>query len=308
MKAKKSAIKRMIAICLTAVMTLAMATTAFAKEAEATPMRVPEKGNLTVHVNDRNTLENQTINVYKLFELSVNAGHYAYTVNETFKEPIATALGLPATATSEDLYNKLKTYHANGSEIQKFADDFTAAALGKKLNATKTSGKITVKETKEYKFTDVDYGYYLVYQTGTKEIQSSLVSVDKPEATVNLKGEAPKITKKADEKADTVQIGQVVTYTVTGTIPDTTGYERYTYKIHDTLTDGLDFVTDQTGNTAATTPLNVDVQIGEEKVQKPADLSGINNRTMTLNLSDWIRSKQDKKRTGIYRYILCKSK
>lgn len=295
MKAKKSAIKRMMAICLTAVMTLAMATTAFAKEAEATPMRVPEKGNLTVHVNDRNTLENQTINVYKLFELSVNAGHYAYTVNETFKEPIATALGLPATATSEDLYNKLKTYHANGSEIQKFADDFTAAALGKKLNATKTSGKITVKETKEYKFTDVDYGYYLVYQTGTKEIQSSLVSVDKPEATVNLKGEAPKITKKADEKADTVQIGQVVTYTVTGTIPDTTGYERYTYKIHDTLTDGLDFVTDQTGNTAATTPLNVDVQIGEEKVQKPADLSGINNRTMTLNLSDWIRSKQDKK-------------
>ena len=141
MKAKKSAIKRMIAICLTAVMTLAMATTAFAKEAEATPMRVPEKGNLTVHVNDRNTLENQTINVYKLFELSVNAGHYAYTVNETFKEPIATALGLPATATSEDLYNKLKTYHANGSEIQKFADDFTAAALGKKLNATKTSGE-----------------------------------------------------------------------------------------------------------------------------------------------------------------------
>ena len=47
-----------------------------------------------------------------------------------------------------------------------------------------------MKETKEYKFTDVDYGYYLVYQTGTKELQSSLVSVDKPEATVNLKGEA----------------------------------------------------------------------------------------------------------------------
>ena len=35
MKAKKSAIKRMIAICLTAVMTLAMATTAFAEEAKA---------------------------------------------------------------------------------------------------------------------------------------------------------------------------------------------------------------------------------------------------------------------------------
>ena len=45
----------------------------------------------------------------------------------------------------------------------------------------------------------------------------------------------------------------MVTYTVTGTIPDTTGYERYIYKIHDTLTAGLDFVEDADGKEVVNT-------------------------------------------------------
>ena len=75
---------------------------------------------------------------------------------------------------------------------------------------TATSGKLGKVES--HKFEGLGYGYYLVYQTGTKEIQSSLVSVDKPEATVNLKGEAPSIAKTAN--TETVEIGQVVTYTI----------------------------------------------------------------------------------------------
>lgn len=58
--------------------------------------------------------------------------------------------------------------------------DFTAAALTAGTAETVTSGKLGKVES--HKFEGLDYGYYLVYQTGTKEIQSSLVSVDKPEA------------------------------------------------------------------------------------------------------------------------------
>ena len=137
---------------------------------------------------------------------------------------IATALG-ESDSSSEALYNKLTSYKDNPTAIQKFADDFTAAALKDKIAETKSSGKLG--QVSEYKFTDLDYGYYLVYQTGTKELQSSLVTVDELEKTVNLKGEAPSIEKTADK--ETVEIGQVVTYTITGTIPDTTGYEQYTY-------------------------------------------------------------------------------
>ena len=61
--------------------------------------------------------------------------------------------------------------------------------------------------------------------TGGKEIQSSLVTVINAKGEVNLKTEAPSITKRADK--ETVSIGQVVKYTVTGSVPDTTGYEQY---------------------------------------------------------------------------------
>ena len=279
-------VKRMLAVLLAAIMTLAMATTAFAAEAP--------KGSLTVRVNQNNTLEGQTIKVYKLFDLTVSESHYAYTVNETYKSAIATALGLQDTATSEELYEKLAKYTTDSAEIQKFADDFTAAALTAGTEATSTSNKIT-EAVESYAFNDLDYGYYLVYQTGTKEIQSSLVSVDKATAEVSLKGEAPSIEKTAN--AETVEIGQVVTYTITGTIPDTIGYDSYVYKIKDTLTTGLDFVKDADGTVVDDiNAYPVSVKIGEgQATPQTAKLSGDNNRTMTLDLSQWIKENQTSK-------------
>lgn len=292
MRAMKKATKRMIALFLTAIMTLAMAATSFATMTEPMPAAATEKGSLTVNVNESNTLEGQIIKLYKLFDLSVSGDHYAYSVNETYKNAIATALEMEDTSTSEALYNKLAKYKSNSAEIQKFADDFTTAALTAGTEATVTSeklGKVT-----EHKFENLAYGYYLVYQTGTKEIQSSLVSVDKENAEVNLKGEAPSIEKTADK--ETVEIGQVVTYTIKGTIPDTTGYDSYVYKIKDTLTNGLDFVTDAQGETLATNPYLVSVKIGEaDAAEQSAVLSGEGNRTMTLDLSTWIKKNQESK-------------
>lgn len=284
-------VKRMLAVLLAAIMTLAMATTAFAAEAP--------KGSLTVSVNQNNTLKGQTIKVYKLFDLTVSESHYAYTVNETYKAAIATALKLPGTATSENLYNKLAGYTSNSNDIQKFADDFTAAALIAKTEATKTAKNLGVVTS--HTFDGLDYGYYLVYQTGTKELQSSLVSVDKAGVTeVVLKGEAPSITKDAkdpvnDNPIDSVEIGQIVKYVITGTIPDTTGYDKYQYIIHDTLTDGLDFV-DQNGTEPSGTSYSVSVQIGSNgATTQTATLSGDNSRTMKLDLSQWIRDNQASK-------------
>lgn len=293
MRAMKKATKRMIALFLTAIMTLAMAATSFATMTEPMPAAATQKGSLTVKVNESNTLNGQTIKLYKLFDLSVSGSSYAYVVNETYKTAIATALGIAAeSATSEDLYKKLAEYTNDSAEIQKFADDFTAAALTAGTAETATSGKLG--EVTEHKFEKLDYGYYLVYQTGTKEIQSSLVSVDETETVVNLKGEAPSIEKTAN--AETVEIGQVVTYTITGTIPDTTGYESYVYKIKDTLTAGLDFVKDADGTEVEGTDYQVSVQIRDaQTTTETATLSGDNNRTMTLDLSAWIKKNQESK-------------
>lgn len=279
-------LKRMLAVLLTAIMTLAIATTAFAAEAP--------KGNLKITANEKNTLNGQTIKVYKLFDLSVSGKNYAYTVNSQYKQAIANALGVVASdSTSETLYKKLAGLTENSTEIQKFADDFTEAVLNGNTGETATSEKLG--NVTEHTFTGLDYGYYLVYQTGTKELQSSLVSVDKADKTIVLKGEAPSIEKTADK--ETVEIGEIVTYTIKGIIPDTTGYEQYIYKIHDTLTDGLDFVKDAKGtpiDTVSTYPVSVQIGVGNTTVQN-AQLSGKNNRTMTLDLSQWIKDNQTRK-------------
>lgn len=285
-------LKRMMAVLLAMVMALAMSVTVFAAEG---------KGSLKVKVNANNTLKGQTLNVYKLFDLSVNGTNYAYTVNETYKAGIIDALNLTEEDPEPDsaaLYNAIS--ELEGAEVQNFADAFTAFALTNSLTATKTSEKIT-SAVKDYTFDSLAYGYYLVYQTGTKELQSSLVSVDKAGVTeVDLKGEAPSITKDAkdpvnDNPIDSVEIGQIVKYVITGTIPDTTGYDQYQYIIHDTLTDGLDFV-DQNGTEPSGTSYNVSVQIGSIAATQPsATLSGINNRTMELDLSQWIRDNQASK-------------
>lgn len=283
-------LKRMMAVLLAMVMALAMSVTVFAAGGQ---------GSLKVTVNENNTLKGQTLNVYKLFDLSVSGTHYAYTVNETYKDGIIAALGLTELDPESDsaaLYNAIS--ELEGTAVQDFAEDFTAYALTNKLEATDTSGKIETAVT-EHIFNSLDYGYYLVYQTGTQELQSSLVSVAAAEETeVDLKGEAPSITKDAkdpvnDNPINSVEIGQIVKYVITGTIPDTTGYNEYQYIIHDTLTNGLDFV-DQSGTEPSDTNYSVSVQIGSAAAtQKLATLSGKNNRTMELDLSQWIRDNQE---------------
>lgn len=287
-------IKRIIALLLTAVMTMTMSVTAFAAG--------PANCSLTVNVKDGQDLKGQTINLYKLFDLSTSKSgettNYAYTVNKVagYKEALNKALGASYT-TDEDYAKAVLSLGENNSvKVQKFANDFTATALKSKLSATKTSNKITEPKT-SFDFNNLTPGYYLVYVTGGKEIQSSLVTVEKETNTVNLKTEAPSITKTADK--DTVSIGQVVKYTVTGSVPDTTGYAEYVYNIHDTLSSGLDFVNDENG--APTSDGNVKVTVAfkdatdASTAPTTATLDTANKRKMSLDFSAWVKANQTNK-------------
>lgn len=286
-------IKKLAAAMLTAIMMMTMTVTAFAAETTHT---------LTVNANGGQDLNGQTINLYKLFDVTesgtTESKNYAYTVNTQYKAALANVLSIPETSKDEEF---AKAVADKTATIQQFANDFTAKALTDNLGVTKTSGKITGENTTSYTFNDLDAGYYLVYVTGGKEIQSSLVTVDADHTTVNLKTEAPSIEKTANR--DTVEIGQVVTYTVKGSIPDTTGYSEYVYKIHDELTKGLDFVDDATGTALGegATTVNVTVAFKEAGITDAgtapttADLDTANNRKMSLNLSEWVRDNQANK-------------
>ena len=252
-------------------------------------------------------LNGQTINLYKLFDVTESKSgettNYAYTVNKEtgYKEALVSVLGSSITATSTDEQFAAAVLALKDTEgaVQKFANEFTAYALTKNLSATANSGKITGENTTSYTFNNLVAGYYLVYVTGGKSIQSSLLTVDGDNTTVSLKTEAPSIEKTADKT--TVNIGDVVTYTVKGSIPDTTGYDQYQYIIHDTLSTGLDFVNDANGAAlgegAAT--VNVTVAFTDTSLTvggtapTTATLSGEDNRTMALDLSEWVRDNQE---------------
>lgn len=285
-------IKRIIALLLTAVMTMTMSVTAFAAGPNCS---------LTVNVKDGQDLKEQTINLYKLFDVTTSQSdgktNYAYTVNDTYKVALATTLSIPESSKNEEFVKKVSGL--DSTAVQKFANDFTATALTEKLGATETSGKIGTSKN-SYEFKNLKPGYYLVYVTGGKEIQSSLVTVDGTNE-VKLKTEAPSITKTAN--TDTVSIGQVVKYTVTGSVPDTTGYSEYVYKIHDTLSNGLDFVNDENGTALGegTTTVNVKVAFTGTGVTDAstaptaAKIDSTNKRKMSLDLSAWVKANKTNK-------------
>lgn len=286
--------KKIMALMLAAIMMMAMSVTAFAAEGAA--------GTHTLTVNVKSTtpaqdLKGQTINLYKLFDVTESKSgettNYAYTVNNTYKAALASVLNISETSKDEEF---AKAVADKTATIQQFANDFTAKALTDNLGVTKTSDKITESKT-SYEFTGLDAGYYLVYVTGGKEIQSSLVTVDETTTTVNLKTEAPSITKTADK--ETAEIGKVVTYTVTGVIPDTTGYAEYVYKIHDELSAGLDFVNDANGAALETgaTKVKVAFKDATDASTAPieATLDSKNNKKMSLDLSAWVKANQTNK-------------
>lgn len=287
--------KKIMALMLAAIMMMAMSVTAFAAETTHS---------LTVNVKGGQDLKGQTINLYKLFDVTESKSgettNYAYTVNDTYKAALASVLNIAETSKDEEFAAEVTKLGAdNSTGVQKFANDFTAKALNENLSATTTSNKIEESKT-AYTFSDLAAGYYLVYVTGGKEIQSSLVTVDATTNTVNLKTEAPSIEKKANK--ETVNIGDVVTYTVTGSIPDTTGYAGYVYKIHDELSTGLDFVKNANGDALDNADqVNVTIAFTEEgvtdkgTVPATAALSGEGNRKMSLDLSGWVKANQENK-------------
>ena len=274
--------KKIMALMLAAIMTMAMAVTSFAAEGAT-------KGTLTVNVKDGQTLANQTVNIYKLFDMTVSGSNYGYKVNSLYTPILDQVLGDNFTdKTDQGYYDAVQ----KATDTQKFANDFTKELLkyntehsNQMIEATSTKSFDKDATDKTFNVAGLDFGYYLICQTGTKEIQSSLVPVVGETATVNLKTQAPDITKTADNDATTVHVGQTVTYTITGQVPDMTGYSNYVYKIHDTLTNGLDFVTNEAGNVVVT------VKIGETTYNDVVGaISKDNARNMTIDLSEKVKT------------------
>ena len=231
---KRNAVKKIAAVLASACLIVSMlATTVMAKPAEST-----KTGSLTVTASSGN-LKDYTFDLYRVADIKVGTdGIMSYTATTDF----STALK------GKDLTDQ--------TAVEATLQDLVTAAEGK--TATKTTGKIT-SETTTANINGLTLGYYLVIVSAPEGVSATgdfLVSIPSTEADgtdlnydVNVKVKTSTVTigkegkvhgdTTGDEK--TVKVGDVIDYTLTMKVPDTTGYDSYVYKITDEMTKGLYF-------------------------------------------------------------------
>ena len=234
--------KKLASLLLVMVMVFAMATTAFAAE---------DKGTIIVD----NPVANQTYTAYKIFDVTYDSTrtNYSYTIKTTsewystvkaYAETEGKGLTLTGVA-GDDTTFVVST--STGFSAAAFANALKAAMSGK-TGTTLTADGTTVKAT------NLDLGYYFV--TSTHGALCNLTTTA-PTVTIHDKNDIP--FNKVDDK-ESVDVGEIVTYTITGKVPDYTGFTTYTYLITDTMSEGLTFqknVTVTVGGTDVTSACTI---------------------------------------------------
>lgn len=244
--------RKLASLLLALVMVFALATTAFASET-VTP---PTTGTITV----ANPVANQEYKAYKIFDVVYDAAkeHYSYTIDSTsewFNTVSAYATGAHGLTLTQ--VNGGDTYvvtTGNGFS----APDF-AAALKKAINGK--AGQTLSGDTNSVTVSDLPLGYYFVASTSGALCN---LTTTNPTVTIHDKNDMP-FEKTAD--ATDVEVGQTVTYTIKGKVPDYTGFTAYTYKVADTMSEGLTFnqnsIKVMVGGVDKTTDCTIEKNVGD---------------------------------------------
>ncbi len=222
-------VKRISSLLLALLMILTMSVTTFAAGAAGT---TEIKGSIII----ANPLEGHTYTAYKIFDVVYNEDKtaYSYTIDSSRNEwfsTVQTYAGIPGKGLTLTQVNGGTTYIVETTD--KFsAPDFSNAlkdAVGGK-NGTPlavTDGKASA--------TGLDLGYYFV--TSTSGALCNLTTTN-PSVTIHDKNE---VLFKKEANKTSADVGETVNYTITGKVPDYTGFTTYTYKIADEMSEGLTF-------------------------------------------------------------------
>ena len=219
--------RKLFRVLLALAMTLALAVPAFAADT----------GSITI----TNPQGDHTYAAYKIFDVTYSGDNYSYTISDT-----------------DTAFNTVKAYAdvaANGLNLTAVADTgkynvsigvgFSAASFAQHLKTNVGSlgtGTDFTTDGNTMKASGLALGYYFV--SGTSGTVCELATAK--DIQIRDKNEVPEIKKDVDDNDRTVEIGQKLTYTITGKVPSTKGYDEFTYQVTDTMTEGLTFNNDVT--------------------------------------------------------------
>lgn len=275
--------KKFLAMMISMVMVLSMATVGFATSGGT--------GSLTVQLKGENKLDSgksHTVKLYKLLNIDSHSGDkYSYSLNDTYKEAIKTALN-NGSMKDEDIIDAIGKINGSSSPTtQEFANALETNYTG----AADKEAKIE-SGNKSVKIKGLEAGYYLIVLDNAKAIQANLQNVvDGDNGPITLKEEAPSIEKSADVKD--VEIGQIVTYTITTTIPKKLS-DTMVYKITDTLSAGLDFVNFNSTDTIVNSG-NLEIETKLDNQTESGIIASVKGRTMIIDLATYIKTDNESK-------------
>ena len=217
------AIQRVIGTLVALLLVASMAGTVFAAGDGSITIENPKAG--------------ETYQAHLIFDVVYNSDKSAYSYTIASDSQWLTVVQSYAGVTLSD---EVTDGDGNSFYIITKNDTFSAAAFSKTLqsalegktgiNLTPANGKATV--------TGLDLGYYFV--SGTNGALCNLTTTQ-PDATIYDKNDVP-FEKSADDVS--VKVGQEVHFELLSKVPDTTGFDTYTYEITDTMSAGLSFSKD----------------------------------------------------------------
>ena len=220
--------KKLMALLLVVIMTLALGTTAFAASSEE-----DQTGSITITNTDAFD-PTGTYTAYKIFDVTYADGTktepYSYTISSTS----------PWLATVQTYFDTVAAASDSTVLVVTPKDGYDAATFAAALKTaydamtTKPTGTTLAGEGNE----ELALGYWFV--TTTTGSLCNLTTTH-PDAEIHDKNEPTPFDK--DETSVTitgsVQVGDVVPYEITGKVPSTVGYSEYTYQVGDTISGAI---------------------------------------------------------------------
>ena len=187
-----------------------------------------------------NAKEGAEYKAYKIFDVTYDEeNHYSYTIDGD--SPWYSTVALYASNTGNGM--TLTAVAGTADPIVysvTTTDTFKAPHFASVLADALKDVPITDPEVKTLtngKAENLELGYWFV--TTTTGALCSLTTTD-PTSTIYDKN-IVEFEKTVDDEDHTVEAGQVLTYTITGMVPSTTGYTVYNYEVSDTMSEGLTF-------------------------------------------------------------------
>ena len=227
--------KKVFAIALSLVMVFALAISAFAAN----------EYSITID----NKAPDHVYEAYQIFagNLSTNAEGAKVLANITWGSGVDQTKTVGGQTLADVFSGKTAEEIAAGIKTETDANDF-AAKVAPYLKNAKTSG---AQAGDKYVISGLDAGYYLVKdQNNTLQDKDDFYTAYMMKVVANVnatpKGDKPSLDKQIKHNESGTwgvvgdnQIGDTVEFRTITTVPDTTGYDTYVYKIHDTMSVGL---------------------------------------------------------------------